>query len=204
MFGPLGDPHYGDYARLIHSAGTHLLGLINDVLDMSKIEAGKLELHAETFDLKGAIAECIELMRERAKAAKLELITDVPDRALLIFADRRAIHQILLNLLSNALKFTHSGGRIRVRAAAREDRVWFAVEDNGMGIPKQDLARLGSPFVQVHNQAGIAQGGTGLGLALVRALAEKHQGSMRIESEEGVGTTVTVELPMKAAIANAA
>ena len=204
MFGPLGDAHYGDYARLIHSAGNHLLGLINDVLDMSKIEAGKMELSPEKFDLRSAINEAVELMRERAEAAKLELVADVPERALLVFADRRAIHQILLNLLSNAVKFSLSGGRIRVRAGARDDRVWFAVEDKGMGIPARDLPRLGKPFVQVRHQAGVTQEGTGLGLALVRALAEQHQGSMRIESEEGVGTTVTVELPKEAAIQAAA
>jgi signal transduction histidine kinase len=204
MFGPLGDPHYRDYSRLIHSAGAHLLGLINDVLDMSKIEAGKFELHPETFDLRSAIEECIELMRERAEAVKLELAADVPDGALLIFADRRAFNQILLNLLSNAVKFTVGGGRIRVKAAAREDNIWFSVEDNGIGIPARDLPRLGKPFVQVHSQAGVAQAGTGLGLALVRALTEKHQGSMRIESEEGVGTKVTVELPKEARIAAAA
>jgi signal transduction histidine kinase len=204
MFGPLGDPHYRDYSRLIHNAGEHLLGLINDVLDMSKIEAGKLDLRPERFDLRSAIEECIELMRERAEAAKLQLIVDAPDRALLVVADRRAINQILLNLLSNALKFTLGGGRIRVRAAAREDRIWFAVEDNGMGIPARDLPRLGQPFVQVRHQAGAPHAGTGLGLALVRALAEQHQGTLRIESEEGVGTTVTVELPTQAAISAAA
>ena len=204
MFGPLGDAHYRDYSRLIHSAGTHLLGLINDVLDMSKIEAGKMDLYPEKFDLRTAIDECIALMRERAEAAKLELIADVPERALFVFADRRAINQILLNLLSNAVKFSLNGGRIRVRGGTREDSVWFAVEDKGMGIPARDLPRLGKPFVQVRGQAGLAQEGTGLGLALVRALAEQHHGSMRIESQEGVGTTVTVELPKEAAVAAAA
>jgi two-component system cell cycle sensor histidine kinase PleC len=204
MFGPHGDPRYRDYSRLIHSAGMHLLGLINDVLDMSKIEAGKLELHPETFDLRGAIEECVELMRERAETASIALEQDVPDGALLVFADRRAVSQILLNLLSNAVKFTLAGGRIRVKAAARDSSIVFVVEDNGIGIPQGDLPRLGKPFVQARHQAAVSHAGTGLGLALVRALAEQHQGSMRIESEEGVGTIVTVELPTRAAVAAAA
>ena len=204
MFGPLGHNRYREYSGLIHSAGTHLLGLINDVLDMSKIEAGKLELHPEQFDLKTVIGECVDLMAERAGAAKVDLATDISDAALPLFADRRAMNQILLNLLSNAVKFTLPGGRICIRAATRGSRMIFSVEDNGVGIAAADLHRLGKPFVQVRNQAGILHTGTGLGLALVRALAEKHQGSMRIESEETVGTTVTVELPVRASMSVAA
>jgi two-component system cell cycle sensor histidine kinase PleC len=204
MFGPLGHNRYREYSGLIHSAGTHLLGLINDVLDMSKIEAGKLELHPEQFDLKTVIGECADLMAERAAAAKVDLATDICDAALPVFADRRAMNQILLNLLSNAVKFTLPGGRICIRATTRGSRMIFSVEDNGVGIPAADLHRLGKPFVQVHNQAGILHTGTGLGLALVRALAEKHQGSMRIQSEEAVGTTVTVELPVRASMSVAA
>jgi signal transduction histidine kinase len=204
MFGPMGDTRYGDYSRLIHNAGMHLLGLINDVLDMSKIEAGKLELHPETFDLRLPVNEAIELMRERATAANLQFISLIPDGPLPLVADRRAVHQIVLNLLSNAVKFSLAGGEIRIRAGRRGPSVWFAVEDKGMGIPASELPGLGQPFVQVRNQAGLVQGGTGLGLALVRALTEKHQGSMKIESVEGAGTTVTIELPANAAVAAAA
>jgi signal transduction histidine kinase len=204
MFGALGDNRYREYSRLIHGAGTHLLGLINDVLDMSKIEAGKLELHPEQFDLQTVIGECMNLMRERAGAAQIELVTDVPSGPLFLFADRRAVSQMLLNLLSNALKFTLAGGRICIRAASRKSRMILAVEDNGVGIAEADLRDLGNPFVQAHNQPGILHTGTGLGLALVRALAEKHQGSMRIESRESFGTTVTIELPIRAAMSAAA
>jgi len=203
MFGTLGHSRYREYSGLIHNAGKHLLGLINDVLDMSKIEAGKLELHPEHFDLKTVIGECVDLMGERAASTNVELVTDISDVPLL-FADRRAVSQILLNLISNAVKFTLPGGRVCVRANADGSFMRLTVEDDGVGIAARDLPRLGNPFVQVHNQAGILHAGTGLGLALVRALAEKHNGSMRIESEEAVGTIVTVELPLRAAMSAAA
>jgi signal transduction histidine kinase len=204
MFGALGDNRYREYSRLIHGAGTHLLGLINDVLDMSKIEAGKLELSPEQFDLKTVIGECVDMMAERAGASQIELATEVPAGALFLFADRRAVSQMLLNLLSNAVKFTLAGGRISIRAASRDSRIILSVEDNGVGISEADLQNLGNPFVQAHNQPGILHTGTGLGLALVRALAEKHAGSMHIESRESVGTTVRIELPIRAAMSAAA
>jgi signal transduction histidine kinase len=204
MFGALGDNRYREYSRLIHGAGTHLLGLINDVLDMSKIEAGKLELNPERFDLQTVIGECVELMSERAASAEVELVTDIPSGPLFLSADRRAVSQMLLNLLSNAVKFTLAGGKICVRAALHDGRMVLSVEDNGVGISEKDLRDLGNPFVQAHNQPGILHTGTGLGLALVRALAEKHGGSMRIESRESFGTTVTIELPVRAAMSAAA
>jgi signal transduction histidine kinase len=197
MFGALGHNRYREYSRLIHNAGTHLLGLINDVLDMSKIEAGKLELHLEEFDLHTVIEECVDLMRERAEAAKVELVRELSDGTQYLFADRRAVSQMLLNLLSNAVKFTLPGGRIRVLTAKRDSRLILTVADDGVGIAVGDLHRLGNPFVQVGTQAGILHAGTGLGLALVRALAEKHAGSMHIESEQTVGTTVTIDLPLR-------
>jgi signal transduction histidine kinase len=204
MFGALGNDRYHECCRLIHSAGTHLLGLINDVLDMSKIEAGKWELHPQQFDLRTVVGECLDLMRERAMAGNIELVTDFSESSLYLFADRRAVSQMLLNLLSNAVKFTLPGGRICVRAATRDSRMLLSVEDDGVGIAAADLPRLGNPFVQVGNQAGILHAGTGLGLALVRALAERHEGSMRIESEEAVGTTVTIELPIHRPLSAAA
>jgi signal transduction histidine kinase len=204
MFGALGHQRYREYSRMIHNAGTHLLGLINDVLDMSKIEAGKLELYPEQFELRDVIADCVDLMRQRADAAQVELVSKLPEGPLPLFADRRAVRQMLLNLLSNAVKFTLPGGEVRVRAAVIDSRMIVSVEDNGVGIPPGDLHRLGNPFVQVRNQAGVLHAGTGLGLALVRALAEKHEGSMHIESEETVGTTVTIALPLRASMSAAA
>ncbi|HXJ01130.1 MAG TPA: HAMP domain-containing sensor histidine kinase [Micropepsaceae bacterium] len=204
MFGTLGHNRYREYSRLIHSAGSHLLGLINDVLDMSKIEAGKWELYPELIDLKTVIGECVDLMRQRAATANVELVTEISDGPFPLFADRRAMSQILLNLVSNAVKFTLPGGRVCIRAGIQDSLVRIAVEDNGVGIAKADLPRLGNPFVQVRNQAGILHTGTGLGLALVRALAEKHEGMVRIESEEMVGTTVTIEIPQRTAMPVAA
>ena len=196
MFAKSGSERFAEYSKLIHTAGTHLLGLINDVLDMSKIEAGKLQLHPEWLDLAKIVDECVELMRNRADAGRVEIVLDIPERPLMLSADARALHQILLNLLSNAVKFTLPGGKVCVRARRAGTGIALTVEDTGVGISQADLPRLGQPFVQAKNQAGVAQTGTGLGLALVRALAQKHNGSMRIESTEHVGTTVTVYLPV--------
>jgi signal transduction histidine kinase len=204
VFGPLGNSRYSEYSGMIHGAGVHLLGLVNDVLDMAKIEAGKLDLHPEELDAGQIIHECAEMMRERADNAKVQLTVDSSRDPLILFADRRALNQILLNLLSNAVKFTLPGGRICVRGQSRDSRMIISVQDTGVGIPQSDLPRMGMPFAQARNRAVISQPGTGLGLALVRALAEKHHGSMRIESTEHVGTTVTVELPVRAPISAAA
>jgi signal transduction histidine kinase len=196
-FGPLGSPRYVEYTGLVQKAGRHLLDLINDILDMSKIEAGKFELHRERIDVRLLISECSMLMRERAKQAGIALQEEVPSEPLQVDADHRAIKQILLNLLSNAVKFTPEGGRVITRAVQVGHRtVSISVEDTGVGIPADQLYRLGNPFVQLRNNAGSTHEGTGLGLALVRSLAEMHGGQLRIESVEGRGTTVTVEIPL--------
>lgn len=194
-FGPLGDAHYKEYTGLIQRAGCHLLDLINDILDMSKVEAGKLELHRERIDMAGLIQECVGLMQERAHQGGVALGTELSPGLVSIDADRRAVKQILLNLLSNAVKFTPHGGQVTARASESGGRVTLAIADTGVGIPADQIYRLGNPFVQLRNSAGAAQEGTGLGLALVRSLAELHGGTLRIESAEGQGTTVTVELP---------
>jgi len=194
-FGPLGDPHYHEYSGLIQKAGLHLLDLINDILDMSKIEAGKFELHRQTFDIRTAIEECVVLMRERARQGGIQLVEDVTSTRLEVEADPRAIKQILLNLLSNAVKFTPAGGKVTARAVETGGVLFLSVSDTGVGIPADQLYRLGNPFVQLRNNAGSTHEGTGLGLALVRSLAEMHGGQLRIESVENKGTTVTVEIP---------
>jgi signal transduction histidine kinase len=195
-FGPLGSPRYVEYTGLVQKAGRHLLDLINDILDMSKIEAGKFELHRERIDVRLMVSECAMLMRERAKRGAILLQEEVPSEPLQVDADRRAIKQILLNLLSNAVKFTPEGGRVITRAVQSGHTVCLSVEDTGVGIPADQLYRLGNPFVQLRNNAGSTHEGTGLGLALVRSLAEMHGGQLRIESVEGRGTTVTVEIPL--------
>jgi signal transduction histidine kinase len=203
-YGPLGDPHYREYADLIRGAGCHLLDLINDILDMSKIEAGKLELEREPIATAALVGDCLALMSERARHGGIALSADLATAPIRFTADRRAMKQILLNLLSNAIKFTPPGGSVTLRARTTGTRFIISVVDTGVGIPSDQLYRLGNPFVQLRGNAGASQTGTGLGLALVRALAELHRGAMRIESVEGAGTTVSVELPLSEAASLAA
>jgi signal transduction histidine kinase len=202
MFGLVGDAHYKEYATLIHNAGSHLLDLIGDILDMSKIEAGKLELHLERVDTSLAVRECVELLAERAAAGQIMVHTDLGRAPIFFEADKRAVKQILLNLLSNAVKFTPEGGNVYVSARAANGMCELIVEDTGIGIPAGELGRIGNPFVQLSNNSG-RHPGTGLGLALVRSLAEMHGGTFRIASVEGQGTTVTVTLPLAAEVRSA-
>ncbi len=201
MYGPNGDTRYRDYAGLIHSAGTHLLDLIGDILDMSKIEAGKLELNRERVNTAALVRECVELVSERAAAAGIEL--DIREALTPVFlsADRRAVKQILLNLLSNAIKFTPLGGVVAIGVSDEGALCRLSVTDTGVGISAAEIDRLGNPFVQLSNNSG-KHAGTGLGLALVRGLAELHGGRMRIYSVEGQGTTATILLPIKAPVAD--
>ncbi|MDP1626710.1 MAG: PAS domain S-box protein [Parvibaculum sp.] len=197
MFGALGHPRYMEYAQLINESGALLLDLISDILDMSKIEAGKYELHPETVDAPALIESCMRLVRGRAEENGIHLARKIdcaPGGGTLV-ADERALKQIMLNLLSNSAKFTPSGGRISIALAEIEDTIRFTVRDTGRGIPADQIARLGQPFEQIASDAALSKEGTGLGLALVRSLAELHGGNMVIESELGAGTTVTVTLP---------
>jgi signal transduction histidine kinase len=203
MFGPLGDAHYREYTGLIQGAGRHLLDLINDILDMSKIEAGKLELERERIAIGPLVGECIELVSERAAQGELELVADLA-AAPIIEADRRAMKQIMLNLLSNAIKFTPPGGRVEVSARIAGAKLVLSVTDTGVGIPSDQIYRLGNPFVQLRNNAGSSQVGTGLGLALVRGLVGLHRGTLKIESAEGKGTTASIEIPLDEAASLAA
>lgn len=199
LYGPLGNARYSDYVSKIQEAGHHLLEVIGDILDMSKIEAGKYEIVREDVRLSPLINECIELMSERAAAGNVELTCDLSGPKQ-IFADRRALKQILLNLLSNAIKFTPAGGRVTVATRELDGKLVLAVSDTGVGIASTDLHRLGNPFVQLRRStAGVSdQEGTGLGLALVRALTERHGGRMYIDSESGRGTCASIELPIVA------
>jgi len=198
LFGPLGDERYQEYSGLIQGAGHHLLSLINDVLDMSKIEAGKFELQRQTFDIREIVSDCTALMQDRAKRNGVALTEDIPSVSLKVEADRRAIKQILLNLLSNAVKFTPAGGHVTVRVRSENDALVLSVEDTGIGIPPEHVQHLGNPFIQVRSSAGAAHEGTGLGLALVRALAEVHGGKLRIDSILNHGTVVSITIPKRA------
>ena len=195
MFGPVGSPRYLEYSRLIHESGAHLLELINGILDMSKIEAGKFELSEEIFDLDEVAQACLRFVRQPAERAGVALKLSIAPSARAVFADKRAIKQVLVNLLSNGVKFTPRGGEVRIAAGLDSKGVEIAVSDSGVGISAKDLARLGQPFEQVEGEHVRSKEGTGLGLALVKAFAAMHGGEATIESTLGEGTTVRVRLP---------
>jgi len=200
MFGALGDARYKEYAQDILNSGQHLLALINDILDMSKIEAGKMNLRFEPIALEDVAEDAIRLVRNRAEAAGLALSLELPEMPDLE-ADYRALKQVLLNLLSNAIKFTPRGGRIVVSAEMRYDvlgeRVRVNVQDTGIGIGPDEITRLARPFEQIENQHSKTQQGTGLGLALTKSLVEMHGGTLDIQSAPGQGTTVSFLLPAR-------
>ncbi|OYX90956.1 MAG: ATPase, partial [Caulobacter sp. 35-67-4] len=200
MFGQLGDQRYKGYSQDIHNSGQHLLALINDILDMSKIEAGKMNLKFEPLNLEDVAEDAVRLVRNRAEAAGLKLVIDFPQLPE-IEADYRAVKQVLLNLLSNAIKFTPRAGSVTIRAEVRRDplgeRVRVSVQDTGIGIAKDDLARLARPFEQVESQLSKTTQGTGLGLALTKSLIEMHDGSLEMTSTPGEGTTVSFILPVR-------
>ncbi len=199
MFGPMGDKRYREYAQDILSSGQHLLALINDILDMSKIEAGKMTLRFEPLHLGDVVEDAVRLVQNRGEAAGLTFEVALPNLPE-VEADYRAIKQVLLNLLSNAVKFTPRGGRITISGEMRRDplgeRVRISVSDTGIGISADDLGRLARPFEQIESQHSKTQQGTGLGLALTKSLVEMHEGALEIESEPGRGTTVSFLLPL--------
>ena len=196
MLGPLGHQRYVEYANDIHASGHHLLALINDILDMAKIEAGKQSLNLEDVNLASLIEDALRLMGPRATEGSLTLSSDIPPLPPME-VDHRAIKQVVLNLLSTAIKFTPRGGRVKIVARQVDYRVMVSVMDTGIGISKEDLARLAQPFQQVESQLAKTQQGTGLGLALSKSLIELHEGRFEIASEPGRGTTVSFILPIR-------
>jgi two-component system cell cycle sensor histidine kinase PleC len=194
MFGPLGSDKYREYSRDIHESGKHLLNVISDILDMSKIEAGHMRISCGTVDLAPLIEETLRLTMLQAEKKHILVRQSCPD-SLLTVADRRAMKQILLNLLSNAMKFTNAGGQVEVRARKVDGAVTLTIADTGIGIPKSALQKIGQPFEQVQSQYAKSKGGSGLGLAISRSLAHLHGGAMRIRSEEGKGTIISVRIP---------
>ncbi len=195
MFGPLGASKYHEYCRDIHDSGHFLLGVINDILDMSKIEAGRFTLNYETIIVEDIIEETLRIINRDAEIKNLTIEDEIKS-SLRIKADRRAVKQILLNLLSNAVKFSRSGGKINVRARIVSNFLRITIEDNGIGISREDLRKLGRPFEQVQNQLTRNHKGSGLGLAISRSLAEMHGGALRMRSVENRGTIVSLQLPL--------
>jgi len=195
--GPIGNPDYHGYLKDIFDAGTDLLRLINEILDLSKAEAGKLELIEDTVDVVSVVRTVARLVGPRADAAGLALETRYPDVPPLLFCDRLKLKQILLNLLSNAVKFTEPGGRIVVSVDTDPERgLYIAVRDSGIGIAAADLPRVFQPFVQVDSALNRTHNGTGLGLPLAAAMAELHGGKLVVESEPGKGTVVKAYFPL--------
>jgi len=199
-FGPAGSPRYKEYAGDIHSSGAHLLSLINDLLDVAKIEAGKMEIQPQPLEARRTFDIALKLIGAKAREKHQELIIEVDPSAPPLFADERALKQILINLVSNAVKFTPEGGRIQVLgSAARGGGFQISVQDNGPGIPREKLDRIFTPFSQVDNRYDRQAGGTGLGLALIRGLTELHGGRAWLESEPGKGCCAYVVLPLEGA-----
>jgi PAS domain S-box-containing protein len=196
MYGALGDPRYREYAEDINRSGRHLLAVINDILDLSKIEAGRYDLDERPVDVQRAIDEAIRLMRPRLDEGKLHLSRRVARDLPALHADERSVRQILLNLLSNATKFTPRGGRIQVRSRLnRMGELELTVADNGIGMRAKDIPLALEPFRQLDSVMSRKFAGTGLGLPLVQSLAELHGGRLEIESQPARGTTVTVAFP---------
>ncbi len=197
MFGTLGSEKYQEYCHDILTSGHYLLEVINDILDMSKIEAGRMKLDMERLDLSTTLAESLRVVSGRANDKNLVLDADI-EGAIPVVADRRAIKQIVVNLLSNAVKFTPDGGKVVVRSRVLNDSIRLMIADTGIGIAPQSLVRLGRPFEQVESQLTKTYHGSGLGLAIARSLTSLHGGTMRLRSKLGTGTVVCVTLPYEA------
>ncbi len=197
MFGPLGAAKYSEYAFDIGKSGQFLLDVINDILDMSKIEAGRVELELSDVDLRSVLEDVLRLVGPRAAEGKINLKLDLNEGPH-IHADRRALKQVFINLISNAIKFTPEHGSVTVKASATQQGVNIQIIDTGIGIPQRDIQKLGRPFEQVENQFTKSKGGSGLGLAISKSLIDLHGGHLSITSKEGHGTTVHVDLPINA------
>jgi signal transduction histidine kinase len=195
MFGSLGDVRYRDYARNIFDSGNHLLGLINDVLDFSKLEAGRFELQDEAVDVAKIVTDTAAIIGQQAERGSLHLSLDLAQPLPRVRADGRRLRQILLNLISNAIKFTPEGGDVKVSAAIVDGDLVFVVADTGIGMSADDIPKALTRFGQIDSSFSRKYDGTGLGLPLSKRLAELHGGSLQIESVLGNGTTVTVRLP---------
>ena len=196
IIGPMHNPTYREYAGNIHESGRHLLNLINEILDLSRIEAGRYELHEETVRLTDVAEDCHRLLRLKADAKGLQLVEDYDPDLPPVWVDQRAMRQIVLNLLSNALKFTPKGGRITVTIAQTSDGgQWLSVRDTGPGIPEDEIPKVLQAFGQGSLAHQTAEGGTGLGLPIVQNLIELHGGTFELRSELRKGTEAIVLLP---------
>jgi two-component system, cell cycle sensor histidine kinase DivJ len=195
LFGPL-PAKYAEYADLIYDSGRHLVDLVGDVLDMSKIEANHYVLNKTGFDARDVVSSSIKLMELAADEAGVHLTSALPNGVVPVNADRKAMRQMLFNLLSNAIKFTPAGGTIKVKLSTQGQDVLLAVSDDGVGMSSEDAAKVGQPYQQAASAQTTNARGTGLGMALVKSLAGLHKGSMSVQSELGTGTTVCIRMPV--------
>ncbi|MER8366903.1 ATP-binding protein [Mesorhizobium sp. M1348] len=196
MFGSFKDPRQKEYVGLVRDSGQHLLAVVTSILDVSRIESGAYATEPEPFRFREAVEMCQSMMRLQAEAKTIDLQAQIAPDAGEINADRRAVQQILINLVSNAIKFTPEGGNVVIGAKRIGSRLHFWVRDTGIGIAEEDFANLGKPFMQIQNDYTRRFEGTGLGLSLVKGLVALHEGTMSIESMPGEGTTVTISLPV--------
>ena len=196
LFGPVGNDKYTDYAKDINASGSHLLAIINDILDLAKAESGKLELNEHEFDLSETIESCVRMCRGRAETNKVELIYFGGQSEIMVRADERLMLQVLANIVSNAIKFTPEGGTVRVQITASPQKgAAVKVTDTGIGIAAENLERVLRPFEQVESSYARKHNGSGLGLPYAKRLTELHGGGLKLESEFGKGTAVTISLP---------
>ena len=194
--GPQADAKSQDYARDINNSGQHLLQLINDILDLTKIEAGRLDVHDDVVDLALVTESCLSMVRNRAERGGLTIETRLPETDCTLRADERKLKQIILNLLSNAVKFTPAGGTVTIDVTVdAASGCVIRVTDTGIGMAREDIPKALAPFSQVDGGISREYEGTGLGLSITEALIELHGGTLAIDSDVGVGTTVTVRLP---------
>lgn len=197
MFGKFQEPRQKEYVGIVRESGQHLLDVVNSILDVTKIESGCYAINPEPFRFREAVDMCASMMALQIEAKALDLAVEVAAGTGEVKADRRAVQQILINLVSNAAKFTPDGGRVEIGAKRLGSRLHFWVSDTGIGIAQEDLSRLGTPFTQIQNDYTRRFEGTGLGLSLVKGLVALHDGTMSIESAPGEGTTVTISLPIE-------
>jgi signal transduction histidine kinase len=203
--GPVGSAKYRDYADDINESGQHLLALINDILDLSKVESGTDELHEENIDIPEIADTIVKLVMRLARAGNVELELDVSDDIAVLHADERKVKQILLNLLSNAIKFTPAGGKVMLKIWSRSESGYvFQVTDTGIGIAFEDIPKALAPFQQIDSGLNRMHDGTGLGLPLTKSLVEMHGGYLDLQSKVGAGTTVTVRFPAERIVATQA
>ena len=195
MYGPLQNERYREYAELIHSSGSHVLSLVNDLLDLSKLDAGKLELRVEPVEILKIIIDCVRSVEAQSTRDHIGISVRVYDGVDILCGDNKRLRQMLLNLLSNALKFTPVGGDISIDVFRRGADIAISVSDSGIGIKAEDIPKVLEPFGQIESALSGRHQGTGLGLPLTKELAELHGGSLTMESNVDVGTTVTITLP---------